>query len=166
MGNNITKPTTVPLNMLDIFDYDCETLDIGNRIGNTGYIDIIREEETYNNNIMKGIDKHFRKFIVMKASFIYSYECVDCTFSTVFQRYSDDNNTWVCCGHYGKILLFTEGGISEKQSEFLKELVYNKSVDLTLEKITELRLNCYPYPTYLDEVIDPNLCPIKVIIGH
>lgn len=166
MGNNTSNNNNLIKSYAsDILNYDCNILDIKNRMGGTGYIDFIKSKELNNNDIMKGKDMHERPFFVLKATYIHNNGNVTHTISTFFQRYTSDNNLWVSCGMYMN-LLHSEGGLSEKQLCFVKELIYNKEVILDFDKIKELRLNCYPNPLFPNEPVDLNLCPSKVVFGH
>ena len=66
-------------------------LDIGNKNGNTDYIDFIRVEDM-NFPIMKGVDIYGRKFIAMKVKThnTKTHESKEIV-GTFFQRYSDTN---------------------------------------------------------------------------
>ena len=76
--------------MASIMNTTCDTLDISNRYGNTGYIDFIKQTELQENNIMKGMDDYRRLFIVFKAEVIYDDNTKSNTFTTVFQRFDKE----------------------------------------------------------------------------
>jgi hypothetical protein len=126
-----------------IYNYECPILNIENRKGHTGYIDFIQEKELGENSVMKGMDCIQRPFIIIKAELILSNGDTIPTISTFFQRYNDCKSLWQCCGHDGRLLMNTDGGMSEIQFEFLNKLlnVKEKVVDLDLDTIKKLRLN-------------------------
>ena len=126
-----------------IYNYDCPILNIGDRKGNTGYIDFIQEKELGLNSVMKGNDCIQRPFIIIKAELVLSNGDTIPTISTFFQRYNDCKSLWQCCGHSGRLLMNTDGGMSEIQFEFLNQLlnVKEKVVDLDFDSIKKLRLN-------------------------
>ena len=93
-----------------IMDFNCNILDIGNKIGSTSYIDFIKQTDLEKNNIMKGNDCFGRKFIVFKATYIFKDNTIKKTFSTFFQRYTDNNILWHICGHDGELIFDTCGG--------------------------------------------------------
>ena len=125
-----------------IYNYDCPILNIGDRKGHTGYIDFIQEKELGLNSVMKGMDCIQRPFIIIKAELVLSNGDTIPTISTFFQRYNDCKSLWQCCGHTGRLLMNTDGGMSEIQFEFLNQLlnVKEKVVDLELDSIKKLRL--------------------------
>jgi len=116
--------------MASIMNTICDTLDISNRYGNTGYIDFIKQTELQENNIMKGMDDYRRLFIVFKAEVIYDDNTKRNTFTTVFQRF-DKELLWHSCGHDGQLLFDTVGGINATQLQLLDNLLKNGFVDLT-----------------------------------
>jgi hypothetical protein len=126
-----------------IYNYNCPILNIENRKGHTGYIDFIQEKELGLNPVMKGMDCIQRPFIIIKAELILSNGDTIPTISTFFQRYNDCKSLWQCCGHSGRLLMNTDGGMSEIQFEFLNQLlnVTEKVVDLDFDSIKKLRLN-------------------------
>lgn len=69
-------------------------LDIGDRMGNTDYIDFIKMDEVPH-SIMCGLDKFKRHFLVMKLM-------VDgkIILQTLFQRFTNEVGNWRGCGHY------------------------------------------------------------------
>ena len=130
-----------------IYNYECAILNIGDRKGHTGYIDFIQEKELGENSVMKGFDCIQRPFIIIKAELVLSNGDTIPTISTFFQRYNDCKSLWQCCGHSGRLLMNTDGGMSEFQFEFLNQLLNvtekekEKEVDLDLDSIKKLRLN-------------------------
>ena len=126
-----------------IYNYECPLLNICDRKGHTGYIDFIQEKELGENSVMKGFDCIQRPFIIIKAELVLSNGDTIPTISTFFQRYNDCKSLWQCCGHSGRLLMNTDGGMSEIQYEFLNQLlnVTEKEVDLDFDSIKKLRLN-------------------------
>lgn len=116
-----------------IIDIDCIKLDVSHRYGHTSYIDFIEKSEIPENiNVMKGKDDFERPFVVFKAEIIYENSKFNKkTFTTFFQRYTDDLLLWHACGHDGPILFDTAGGTNITQLKLLDDLLKNGSVDLT-----------------------------------
>jgi hypothetical protein len=146
----------------EIFNYDCEILDIKGKKGQTGYIDFIEQNEV-NSDVMKGEDIHGRKFLVFKATIIYHDKEEKC-FSTFFKRYVEVPLYHVC-GHGGKLLMQTIGGMTIEQAELIKKLLYEKVVDIDLDMVINLKLNCYPFLCYDDE-IDKTKVPYQIKLGY
>jgi len=144
-----------------IYNYECPILNIGDRKGHTGYIDFIQEKELGLNSVMKGMDCIQRPFIIIKAELILSNGDTIPTISTFFQRYNDCKSLWQCCGHDGRLLMNTDGGMSQIQFEFLNQLLNvkekEKIVDLDLDSIKKLRLNY----DFMDEDLK-GVMPIQV----
>jgi hypothetical protein len=151
----------------DIFNYDCEILDIEKRQGQTGYIDFIKQNEVLT-DVAKGCDIHNRNFIVFKAKFIYISNNEEKCFSTFFKRYIDIP-LYHICGHDGKLLMQTVGGMTIEQAELIKKLLYEKVVDINLDMIINLKLNCYPFSSFTlskDDAIDETKIPYQIKLGY
>jgi hypothetical protein len=118
-----------------IMDTNCAELDISHRYGATSYIDFIEQSELQENIMMKGSDDFNRPFIVFKAQVIYNDSEFNKkkinTFTTFFQRYTDDSLLWHACGHNGPLLFDTVGGANITQLKLLDDLLKNGYVDLT-----------------------------------
>ena len=119
---------------------DFPILDIFNRKGSTSYIDFIKEKELGQHSVIKGVDCIGRFFITIKAEYLLPTGELVPSFSTFFQRYSDDYNTWQCCGHDGTLLFATEGGMRHEQFEILYQLLTDSKVDLNSDLIRKIRL--------------------------
>lgn len=128
LSNLITQWNTFPV------------FDIGQRIGGTSYIDFIKDDEPQH-PIMRGIDYYQRPFILIKAEIIDNNQKKWPVFETFFQRYTDDTQLWMGCGHYGDQFLDTSGGLRQDQANFLKELVTYKQVEITPDMIDSLRIS-------------------------
>jgi len=89
---------------------------------------------------MTGIDYANRPFFVIKAEIVYSDKTKINTFTTFFQRYSDDNLLWHTAGHYGKLLFDTTGGSSLSQFKLLFQLLLNGFYNLEKEEANDLRI--------------------------
>jgi hypothetical protein len=154
----------------NIMDYNCKILDIRERFGNTGYIDFIKQSEV-TENIMKGIDDNERPFIVFKAEFVYNTnntntntntnnkntKIIKKTFTTFFQRYTDNKLLWHTCGHDGELLFDSNGGANLVQLKMVEELLKNGYIDLTPDMdIYQLRL----------KINYTNPYPIRIQLGH
>ena len=143
-----------------IMDTDCDTLDISHKYGHTSYIDFIKQSQLQENiNVMKGKDDFERPFIVFKSEIIYENSKFNKkTFTTFFQRYTDDSLLWHACGHDGPLLFDTVGGANISQLKLLDDLLKNGYVDLTPDMDYEnlkLILN-----------IKVQTTPIKIKLGH
>lgn len=147
----------------EIFNYDCDILEIENRKGQTGYLDFITQKEVIT-NVMKGKDLHGRNFLVFKAKFIYHDKEEKC-FSTFFKRYVDIPMYHIC-GHDGKLLMETIGGMNLEQGKLLNKLLTEKTVDINLDMVLDLRLNCYPYSYYNVDEIDEMKVPYQIKLGY
>jgi hypothetical protein len=141
-------------------------LDIGDRNGSTGYLDFIKPDELGTNNIMKGLDCDLRSFFVFKAEFEYPNGLKKKTFTTFFQRYSDNELLWHCCGHYGPNLMYTEGGANNEQIKLLYELFSSGEYKINKDQIDEQRLNYRLNESYLRNDLTDNDYPINIKLGH
>jgi hypothetical protein len=90
---------------------------------------------------MKGHDSKSRPFIVFKAEFEYPNGSKKKTFTTFFQRYTDDFILWHCCGHYGINLMNTEGGSNNDQIKLLYELFSSGEYKINKDSMSKQRLN-------------------------
>ena len=143
-----------------IMNIDCPKLDVSYRYGATSYIDFIEQSELEKNvNVMKGTDDFERPFVIFKAEVIYENpKFNNKTFTTFFQRYTDDLLVCHACGHDGPILFETIGGTNITQLKLLDDLLKNGFVDLTPDTdYKELRL-------YLND--NALVKPIKIKLGH
>ena len=127
-----------------IMNYKCPNLDIGKRMGVTGYIDFIKNSEIDKNvNVVSGYDLGNRFFIVVKCEYVYADGTVEKTFSIFFQRYNDTKNLWHCCGHDGNTLMDTEGGMNVEQFTLLSRLLYEEKIELNSETTYNTYLSCF-----------------------
>ena len=111
----------------NIMDYNCKILDISDRFGDTNYIDFIKQSEV-TENIMKGVDDNERPFIVFKAELVYNTnntntKIIKKTFTTFFQRYTDNKLLWHTCGDDGNLLFDSNGGANLVQIKLIEELL-------------------------------------------
>jgi len=121
---------------------DFDNLDLGQRQGSTDYIDFINPNDLGEKVLcLKGKDKFFRNFFVFKARFNFSNNKYFDTFSTFFQRYTDNKLLWHFCGHYGIYLMDTTGGTTNSQFKLVYELLKEGKVKLDKEKCLECKLN-------------------------
>ena len=143
MGNSLSQENIDIRNeyLNKIKNLNLPILDIGNKKGNTGYIDFIKPNELGSNNIMMGCDINSRHFIVFRAEFEYPNGLKKKTFTTFFQRYSDKYDVWHCCGNYGHNLIDTVGGASNEQIKMLYELFSSREYKINKELINEQKLN-------------------------
>ena len=142
----------------NIMNYNCKILDVNHRYGSTTYIDFIKQTEV-EENVMKGIDDFDRPFVVFKAEIIYENSRFNKkTFTTFFQRYTDDLLVCQACGDGGPLLFDTVGGTNITQLKLLDDLLKNGFVDLTPDTdYDELRL-------YLSG--KAFIKPIKIQLGY
>jgi hypothetical protein len=101
-------------------------LDIGQRCGDTDYIDFIKYDEV-TEPVMHGVDKFNRKFVVIKFLVDNKHKLMQ----TFFQRYTDGYG-WMGCGHATINLLDTTGNMDRKeyQSIFLQQIINGETVKL------------------------------------
>ena len=69
-------------------------IDIGNRKGNTLYIDFILPDE-FQNGVVRGVDCYQRNFICIKGNCMCENGEKIPFFQTYFQRYSDNSDLWI-----------------------------------------------------------------------
>lgn len=140
-------------------------IEIGDRVGHSGYIDFIEPELLVNDDILKGIDIYSRSFIVFKAEIILQDNSKIQTFTTFFKRYHDSDIVWHACGHYGLNLFDTCGGANNTQIKILYDLLSNKTIDLsnmTIDQIDNIKLLWNRH----DNDDAKNISPIRIDIGH
>lgn len=109
--------------------YNLPTLDLGDRVGATGYLDFIRPDKMAGLPIKRGFDRLNRAFFCLNVSYLpcspdFSIERV----ITIFQRYAGSKKGWIACLESDHSGIF--GGCGYLQSEnFLniKELVHKKT---------------------------------------
>ena len=124
-------------------------LDIGNRYGNTDYIDFIKQEEAFDNpqvNMVYGKDKYNRAFYCIRglvALIKYNGEHETYSFyQTFFQRYTD-GKMWMGCGDYSIPLINTIGGMTTNQFDLLSNLLTNKKFTICKDKFSDYNLSCF-----------------------
>ena len=143
-----------------IMNTNSNILDISHRYGATSYIDFIKQSELPENiNVMKGRDDFDRPFVVFKSEIIYENSKYNKkTFTTFFQRYTDDLLLCQACGDSGRLLFDTVGGTNITQLKLLDDLLKNGFVDLTPDtNYDELRL-CLSGKAFIK--------PIKIQLGY
>ncbi len=125
-----------------IFNLECPTLDIGDRVGNTGYIDFIQPNE-FNESFRKGIDKDNRRFITIHANIEYENGEIKKTFTTIFERYTGIS---LPIQSANMVVLFeTAGGININQLELLYKLLTEGSVNITEKIINTCHITALNY---------------------
>ena len=110
--------------MNDSTDFDI--LDVQDRTGVTGYIDFIDMKEI-TAPVMKGTDIFSRPFFTVCAEIQYCDKSKVPTFTTFFQRYTDNSRLWMACGKYHE-LIATQGGMTVSQLVFLRDLLKHGTV--------------------------------------
>jgi hypothetical protein len=92
---------TVSDSFLNIFNYTrnelskLPILDVQNKNGSTDYIDYLFRDDLNNQNILVGVDKFNRCFIVFNNK-----TSINKNAYVFFQRYSDDKNYWTTAGKH------------------------------------------------------------------
>ena len=108
--------------------------DVGNRNGQTDYIDYLKWDEI-TEPVMKGIDIFSRHFVVVKIKIDNKL-----FMETYFQRYTNDSR-WMSCGHATSRFLNTGGtGLDENQIQLLKSIIQGESIEIKNEHRSD-----YPY---------------------
>lgn len=110
--------------MVFIIPENTPILDLGDRQGETEYIDFIEWNEV-TSPVMTGVDKFNRQFIVIKAT-IDDVETP--LMQTFFQRYSDnthDNNFWI--SDFRDYFIDTDGGMTKEQIQLIQDLINGKN---------------------------------------
>jgi hypothetical protein len=127
----------------ELYNIKCSILDIGNRTGITRYIDFIDTTE-FNESFKKGIDIFNRKFISFRANIEYLDGTINETFTTLFQRYSDETNVWMSAGK-NTLLFATDGGANLHQIKLLLKLLKENKVDITDDIYNNCRITPSKY---------------------
>lgn len=141
-------------------------LDIGMKNGSTGYLDFIKPDDVKSNNIMKGRDASLRPFFVFKAEFEYPNGLKKKTFTTFFQRYSDNYLLWHCCGHYGINLMSTEGGTNNEQFKLLYELFLSGEYKINKDLVGVQKLNFKINDDLIYDDLTDDDYPIYIRLGN
>lgn len=178
MGNSLSNEEklerTIYINKM--LEFNFPKLDLRDRYSYTGYIDFIKPIELKSNNVMMGKDGYYnndgeyilsRPFFIFKAELQYPNGIKKKMFTTFFQRYSDDKILWHCCGHYGPILMYTDGGASNEQIKMLYELIKFGEYKLSKDDVYKLKLN-YELKNSYDhkDEIDESKLPTNIILGY
>lgn len=146
----MSQATEIETITQEIYNQDCPNLDIGDRVGITGYIDFIDTSE-FEESFNKGIDKYERKFVSFRANIEYEDGTTKETFTTLFQRYSKTENLWMGAGR-NTHLFDTDGGTNLQQLQLVLKLLKEGSVDIT----DEIYENCRITPSKWNWDIDNN----------
>ena len=133
---------------MELYKLEAPILDIGRKVGFTDYIDFIRLKDV-RYPFMKGTDVFRRKFIVVKM--IVNDEVI--IMETYFQRYTDNRNRWMACGHATRhSLLNTVGtGLISEQIELLKKIISGESVKIEEKHNTDFSNFIGDYVRLYDE---------------
>lgn len=113
-------------------------LNVGERMGDTGYIDYIKDTEV-TSPVMKGVDSHSRDFFTIKGEILVNNGDTYPVFETFFRRYTE-GNTWMGCGHYGVNFMDTTGGMEDEQGLIIDKLISNKSIELDSSTTHTMRM--------------------------
>lgn len=101
-------------------------LEVGEKCGDTGYIDFIRKEEI-KFPIMGGIDDGHRPFFVMEV--VSDDEDKIHYAQTFFQRWTDNQDKWVSGDIVGRtIFMSTSPTMNNKHIDVLKKLINGESI--------------------------------------
>jgi hypothetical protein len=104
-------------------------LDLGERVGDTQYIDFIKWDEV-TSSAMTGIDILNRPFVVVKFKIDNETSPYMQTF---FQRYTNEPQLWMGCGHAMTSLMDTTGGMKPVQQELINRVIDGNRVVITKE---------------------------------
>lgn len=135
----------------EIFSIDCPILDIGSRMGRTGYIDFIDEnefKEPLNKGTLLG-----RKFISFRANIEYIDGNTKETFTTLFQHFVVEEILWMAVGKKTNLLNTTDK-INLSEIQLLLKLLQFGFVDITDEIYENCRIT--PSKYYALNEIDKN----------
>jgi len=109
----------------DFMNRNYNILDIGDRMGDTGYIDFISPNEVIY-PVMSGIDCFKRPFIVVKV-YRNDIPCIQ----TFFKRYVDDNSSlWACASCCGAQAIFPSGGMTKETLKVVDDVISGEIVDI------------------------------------
>jgi len=123
---------------------DCPILDIGEKKGDWGFINFIREHDfPATEAVVKGQDCIGRPFFAVKAEFVFEDGSTLPTFATFYQKYCNNKNIWQCFNYPKRELLKTFYGgegypMTPMQFTLLDQLLTNGRVELTEEYIAHL----------------------------
>ena len=110
------------------YDRVNDTYDLGGRMGSTDYIDFLTQKEVPK-NMMKGIDRHGRKFLTMK---IGGFDLNNMRFfrsgQVFFERYT--GSPYIASGWFGGAFLQTTAGTRPIQYQLINDLVDGKIVKI------------------------------------
>lgn len=138
-----SSKSTIKTIATEIYNTTCPVLDIGDKYGNTGYIDFI-DTNDFSEPVRKGIDRHGRKFICFRAIIEYTEGQTKETFMTLFQRYMGYELLWMGAGQ--NIQLFsTYGGTVVEQLELVLKLLQETSVDVTEDMLRTCRITKHTF---------------------
>jgi hypothetical protein len=113
---------------------------VNTRFGGTGYIDYIKRRELkHGNGVGQGVDQYKRPFFSLKVRVYSDDGSTWDTFSTFFQRYTDCQTLWQCCGHDGPKVFETAGGMDQKQFSILTHLLLYGQRFITSEEKERIR---------------------------
>lgn len=140
-------------------------------IGPTQYLDSIDPNWIDpNTNVIKGIDSYNRPFFAFFAIVIMSDGSQIETFTTFFQRYSDNDVCWMFCGNLAQPLFFSTGtgGASTNQFELLFDLFSNGKIIIQERNLLEnIGIRSEIYSQSFNEfknIESPH--PIEIFIGR
>jgi hypothetical protein len=138
-------------------------------IGSTGYLDLINPDWIDpNTNIVKGYDSERRPFFAFFAVVVFSDDTKLQTFTTFFQRYSDNQVCWMFCGHLGQPLFCSSGtgGSGTEQFELMTKFIETGQIILTDENaINDIYIDSkIYYPSY--DQTEKSPYPTKIYLGR
>lgn len=117
----------LPLNCCSQFPQ----IETDSRIGETGYIDFLTLDEV-TKPVMTGLDCLSRPFIVIKMDVLDKDGHIKTQLmETFFQRYTDNPNLWMGCGHATPLLISTVGGMTPCQFNLVNNLLDSISVEMS-----------------------------------
>ena len=104
-------------------------LDLGNRLGHSGYIDFITWDEV-TEPVMTGFDYYHRAFIVIKFIIDKDTDKPIKIMQTFFERYTNSKDLWMGCGSATEYLIYTFGGMKQEQFDFINKILEGKELKI------------------------------------
>lgn len=168
MGNSLSDEAILERGtyLKNIVNLKFPILDIGTKNDYTDYIDFITPDELSSNDIMRGFDSSLRAFVVFKAEIEYPNGIKKKTFTTFFQRYSDNQLLWHCCGHSGTNLMDTTGGANNQQIKMLYDLFSSGEYKIDKNILSQQKLNFNSDELSLNDNLEDLNYPVKVRLGY
>lgn len=139
-------------------------------IGQTEYLDLIDPNWIDpNTNVITGYDSFNRPFFAFFAVVVLSDGTKLQTFTTFFQRHSDNQMCWMFCGNMAQPLFCStgSGGAETKQFETLKTLFETGRIDVPEKtELANFGIRCEIYSFSMDEFKNTQSAyPVEIYLG-